>query len=143
MRSLASGAGHGAQLFDASPYTTRENDLISLDLATPVDATRLLERRARAQEKHPRGLGGGRLRGLTECRVGVELMADRAQRGINEVSKGSPNRVVCAREFDRGGRAEAHQLRIRRGFSSLISRTSSSETPSARSRSKNPVNTTS
>ncbi len=71
----------------------------SLDLATLVDATRLLELHARAREEHRRGLGGGRLRGLTEYRVGVELMAEGAILGITEVRKGSPNHVC--REVDR------------------------------------------
>jgi len=70
-----------------------------LDLATLVHATRLLELHAKAQEEHQRGLGGGRLRGLTEYRVGVELMSHRAHLGITEVRKGSPNHV--GREVDR------------------------------------------
>lgn len=71
----------------------------SLDLATLVDAARLLELHARAREEYRHSLGGGWLRGLTEFRVGVELTADRAHLGITEVKKGSPNHVD--REVDR------------------------------------------
>jgi hypothetical protein len=66
---------------------------ISLDLTPLVDATRLLELHARALEEHQRGQGGGRLRGLTEYGVGVELMVGQATFGITEVKKGSSNHV--------------------------------------------------
>src|SRR4051812_16189141 len=69
-----------------------------LDLSTLVDASRLQELHASAQEEHRRGLAGGQLRGLTEYGVGVELMADRSTLGITEVRKGAPNHV--AREVD-------------------------------------------
>lgn len=71
----------------------------SLNLGILVDATRLLDLHAKAREEYQRGLGGGKLRGLTEYRVGVELMADRSSLRLTEVKQGLPNHG--GREVDR------------------------------------------
>ena len=71
----------------------------SLDLATLVDTAHLRELHARSREEYRRGRGGGTLRGLTEYRVGVELLAhQRVDRpanqpvlGLTEVRPGRAN----------------------------------------------------
>src|SRR5688572_471657 len=57
----------------------------SLDLAAVVNAARLTELHARADEEYRRGLGRGGSRGLTEFRVGVELAPGRSALGLTDV----------------------------------------------------------
>ena len=70
-----------------------------LDLSAMLDAARLTELHARADEEFRRGLGGSRIRGLTELRVGVELTRGRSALGLTDVKKGRPNHG--GRELDR------------------------------------------
>ena len=71
----------------------------SLNLAALFDIARLRELHARANEElHGRG-GHGRLRGLTEYRVGVELTHGRSALRLTDVKRGGPNHA--GRELDR------------------------------------------
>jgi hypothetical protein len=63
----------------------------SLDLAALADASRLLTLHRYAADEYRSGLGGGRVRGLTEYRMGLELLADRPMLGLTEVKRGRPN----------------------------------------------------
>src|SRR5690242_18140595 len=63
----------------------------SLNLATLVNVTRLLELHTKAREEFRHGHGGGKVRGLIEYRVGVALAADRSSLGLTEVRQGRVN----------------------------------------------------
>jgi hypothetical protein len=71
----------------------------ALDLSVVSDAARLTELHARAEEEFHRSPGRGRLRGLTEYRVGVELTRGRLALGLTDVKRGRPNHG--GRELDR------------------------------------------
>jgi hypothetical protein len=71
----------------------------SLSLAALMDATRLLELHTRAQEEYRGGQGGAR-RGLTEYRVGLELLADPAPARATDQTADRPS--LCLTAVSRG-----------------------------------------
>jgi hypothetical protein len=63
-----------------------------------METTRLLELHRQAQEEHQRSGRQGALSGLTEYRVGVELVGSAPLLGLTEVRRGRPNHA--GREVD-------------------------------------------
>ena len=69
-----------------------------LQLPSVMETTRLLELHRQAQEEHQRPGRQGALSGLTEYRVGVELVGSAPLLGLTEVRRGRPNHA--GREVD-------------------------------------------
>jgi hypothetical protein len=84
---LGFGTRHGARAIPAA-----------IDLSAMLDTTGLTELHARAREEFHGRPGHDTLRGLTEYRVGVELMHGRSALGLTEVKRGRPNHA--GRELD-------------------------------------------
>lgn len=71
----------------------------SLHLPTIMDSAGLLELHAKAAEERRRGGGRSALGGLTEYRVGVEVVGEAARFALTEIRRGRPNHA--GREVDR------------------------------------------